>query len=183
MAAEPGLHAAATETDGSVCTRCGCLNAHGRDVCERCHAALKGNQLAFKHGVRRWQTTGTLPDDLRVSVDEFKQQLIADRGGVDTLTAVEAGYLRRLVDIETILRLLTNDLSARGLFTQKGRVRNTVTKWFEALNTWDRFAQRVGVERKPRSVPTLAEYLASRAAEPDGRLHDSEPSGDEESAS
>jgi hypothetical protein len=147
-----------------------------------------GNSIALKDGVRRFETRGsvTLPDDLRVSVEEFKKHLIADRGGVDTLTAIEAGYVRRLVDIETVLRLLTNDLSARGLFTLKGRVRSTVSKFFEALDRWDRFASRIGTERKARSVPTLAEYLASRAAERDGLSHEREPSREipeEESAS
>jgi hypothetical protein len=122
-----------------------------------------GNETALKHGARRFEQRGVLPADLKVSVDEFREGLISDQGGVEALTTLQAGYVRRLTEIEVLVRLLQNDLVARGAFTQRGRVRNTFTKFLETVDRWDRLAQRVGVDRKARPVPTPHEYWAHRA--------------------
>lgn len=116
-----------------------------------------GNQTARTHGVRAFETRGdaTLSADLRVSVDEFRSLIISDRGGVESLTAIEGGYVRRLTELETVARLLASDLSQRGLFTQKGRVRSTFSRWLETLDRWDKFAQRVGPERLTKHVNPL----------------------------
>jgi hypothetical protein len=120
---------------------------------------------ALKHGVRQFEQHGerVLPSDLRQSVDEFREQVIADRGGVDTLSAIEGGYIRRLGELETVARLLAADLAQRGLFTPRARVRNTYVRWLETLDRWDRFAQRVGVERRAKRVATLQEVLTGDA--------------------
>lgn len=121
-----------------------------------------GNQAARKHGVYAFENRGptALPADLRVSVDEFRAQVIRDRGGIDGLTAIEGGYIRRLGELETVVRLLAGDLAARGLFTPRGRVRGTLSRWMESLDRWDRYAQRIGVEsRKP--ALTLTQRLAA----------------------
>lgn len=67
----------------------------------------------------------------------------------------------RLTELETVARLLASDLAQRGLLTAKGRVRSSVSKWLEVLDRWDRFAQRIGVDRRPRQVQTLNERLAA----------------------
>jgi hypothetical protein len=122
-----------------------------------------GNQTARTHGVRAFEARGdgTLPADLRVSVDEFRAQIIADRGGIDNLTAIEAGYIAKLTDVDVMSRLLMADLRERGVFTPKGRVRNTFTKLLDVFAAWDRFAQRVGPDRRPKRVPSLAEVMNS----------------------
>lgn len=129
-----------------------------------------GNQAARKHGVHAFETRGAaaLPADLRVSVDEFRAQVISDRGGVDNLTAIEGGYIRRLSELETVARLLTSDLAQRGLFTPRGRVRGTFSRWLETLDRWDRYAQRVGVDRRARQISTLQAYLEQRTADAAG---------------
>jgi hypothetical protein len=86
-------------------------------------------------------------------------QVITDRGGTDQLTAIECGYVRRLGELETVARLLASDLAQRGLFTAKGRVRGTFSRWLETLDRWDRYAQRVGAERRAKPV-RLVDYLA-----------------------
>jgi hypothetical protein len=143
---------------------CACgAPVHATDVnrCANGHV-LNGNQAARKHGVRAFETRGgaVLPGDLRQSVDEFRAQVITDRGGTDQLTAVEGGYIRRLGELETVARLLASDLAQRGLFTPKGRVRGTFTRWLETLDRWDRYAQRVGADRRAKPVRSLREYLA-----------------------
>jgi hypothetical protein len=122
-----------------------------------------GNRAAQTHGVYAFENRGpaALPADLRISVDEFRAQVISDRGGVDNLTAIEAAYIRRLVELETVVRLLTADLAQRGLFTAKGRVRSSISKLFEGFDRWDRYAQRIGLDRCPRQVQTLSERLTA----------------------
>lgn len=156
-------------SDAAACA-CG-AGAHATDS-TRCASGhvLVGNQTARKHGVRQFEQHGekVLPPDLRATVDEFRTQLISDRGGVETLTAIEGGYIRRLVELETVSRLLASDLVQRGLQTKTGRIRGVYMKWLETLDRWDRFAQRVGVERRAKRVATLQDFLAgdSHAQDP-----------------
>jgi hypothetical protein len=128
------------------------------------HAGMfrPGNRDAETHGVYTFENRGpaALPPDLRLSVDEFRAQIVSDRGGVDALTAIEGGYIRRLGELETVARLLASDLASRGLFTPRGRVRNTFSRWLETLDRWDRYAQRIGVDSR-RPVLTLHQRLAS----------------------
>jgi hypothetical protein len=144
--------------------KCGAMAAHSADPtrCEKGHPLPGYPGPALKHGVHSFDNRGpaALPADLRGSVDAFRAQLIADRGGVEGLTAIEGGYVRRLTELETVARLLASDLAQRGLFTPRGRVRGTFNRWLESLDRWDRFAQRIGSEgRKP--VLTLSERLAA----------------------
>jgi hypothetical protein len=144
---------------------CGATSTHASDAhrCTKGHV-LVGNRAAFKHGLRAFETRGepTLPADLRVSVEDFRQQVVADRGGVENLTAIEAGYIRRLGELETACRLLAGDLASRGLFTPRGRVRGTFGRWLDVLQTWDRYASKLGLERRARSV-TVQERLVEAA--------------------
>lgn len=112
---------------------------------------------ALKHGVRAFETRGdaALPGDVRNSVDDFRLQVMRDRGGPEDLSAVETGYIRRLGELETVARLLASDLASRGLFTPRGRVRGTFSRWLETLDRWDRYAQRVGLDRKPKRLETI----------------------------
>jgi hypothetical protein len=131
-------------------------------VCARGHA-MQGNQLRRTHGVRAFETTGRLPDVVRHTVDEFREAVIQDRGGASELSTLEAAYVRRLAEVETVARLLAADLATRGLMSARGRVRSTFSRWLECLDRWDKLAQRVGTERRARAV-SLRDYLA-RAAE------------------
>ena len=126
---------------------------------------------ALKHGVHSYEKHGAsaLPDVLRQTVEQFREAVIADRGGASELSTLEAAYIRRLSEVETVTRLLASDLVQRGLMTAKGRVRGTFTRWLEALDRWDRLAQRIGVQRMAKPALTLDAYLRDReAAQHDG---------------
>jgi hypothetical protein len=103
---------------------------------------------------------GALPDDLRVSVEDFRNAIVSDLGGAEELTAITKGYVRGLVDLETCRRLLQADIVKRGLVTPKGRVRGIYTKLMETMDRWDKYAQRLGTERRSRAVRSLRDYLA-----------------------
>jgi hypothetical protein len=118
---------------------------------------------ALKHGVRAFEARGesALAPVVRDTVDRFKEQVIADRGGPDNMTAIEFGYVRRLGELEAVARLLAADLATRGLTTPRGRVRGTFSRWLEALDRWDKYARVVGIGRKARPV---SPFEAVRAA-------------------
>lgn len=142
----------------SVCA-CGATEHHATDEdrCVRGHL-LVGNQTRRVHGVRSFETTGRVPNDVAQTVAEFRAGVIADRGGESELSTLDAAYIRRLSEVETVARLLAADLASRGLTTPKGRVRSTFTRWMECLDRWDRLAQRVGTDRRAR-VASLRDYL------------------------
>lgn len=151
----------ATRETSPIC-RCGATEPHAENpnMCAGGHF-ISGNAARRIHGVRAFETTGRVPDVLRQTVEEFREAVIADRGGAAVLTVLEAAYVRRLSEAETVARLLASDLASRGLFTPKGRVRNTFQRWNDAVVLWDRLAQRVGVDRRARAVPDLRSYMAS----------------------
>jgi hypothetical protein len=161
MPAAPNTAAGETATVASPICRCGASerNASTPNMCVNGHF-VPGNTARRLHGVRAFETTGRLPDVLRQTVEEFREAVLSDRGGATELSTLEAAYVRRLSEAETVARLLAADLAARGLFTPKGRVRNTFQRWTEAVSLWDRLAQRVGVDRRSRTVSSLRDYLA-----------------------
>jgi hypothetical protein len=161
--------------DGSPICACGAAERHATNphMCRNGHF-VPGNGARRLHGVDGFRTRGTLPDVLRQTVDEFRQAIIADRGGDAELSTLEHGYARRIGEVEAVLRLLASDLAKRGLFTPRGRVRNTYGRWLEGLAAWDRLAQRIGTARRSRTVPTLHDYLAAASGMPAG---DAEPHG------
>jgi hypothetical protein len=156
---------ATTTAEPFVC-HCGTTERHATNphMCARGHF-IAGNSARRIHGADGFRVNGTLPDALRLTVDEFRAAVITDRGGPSELTTVEAAYIRRLSEVEAVARLLAADLAARGLTTPRGRVRSTMSRWLETLDRWDKFAQRVGVTRRARAVETLRDYL--RTARPE----------------
>ena len=160
----------ATGTTPPVC-RCG-ADPHPTHagICEKGHA-MRGNQLHRTHGTYSFRDRGdpSLPPDVRMTVAEFKAQVISDRGGPQELSAIEAARIGHLSEVETTLRLLAHDLASRGLMTPKGRVRSTFGKWLEALDRWERLAGNIGDGRRARAVPSLSAYLAQATPEDHGQ--------------
>ena len=119
-------------------------------------AALHLTHGAYAEGPRRAQLADRLGD-----LAGFRAALESDHGGADTLTTIRAGYVRRLTEVEGLCRLLGSDLVTRGIFTAKGRVRNTFGAFVTAVEKWDRLAQRLGLERRTRDLNdmSITDYL------------------------
>ena len=154
-----------TESPQVICS-CGATEVHATapDRCVRGHV-LVGNETALKHGVRRFEATGQAPAAVQQTVDAFREAVIADRGGASELSTLDSAYIRRLAEAETLARLLAADLATRGIFTPKGRVRNTFQRWTEIVGLWDRLCQRVGTDRRAKAVASLREYLQEQPSE------------------
>lgn len=168
VAAATRIGATTTAVPPTPICNCGATDRHAADAerCVRGHV-LVGNQARRLHGVRAFETAGRLPDVIRQTVDDFREAVIADRGGAAELSTLEAAYIRRLTEVETVARLLAADLATRGLTSARGRVRSTFSRWLECLDRWDRLAQRVGTDRRARAV-SLRDYLAHAADTPPG---------------
>ena len=160
MVTVPAMPVEATEPT-PICS-CGAIDRHAGDPhrCTRGHVLL-GNQARRTHGAYSFRDRGAaaLPEVVRQTVEEFRAAIVTDRGGATELSTIEAAYIRRLSEVETVARLLAADLATRGLLTAKGRVRGTFSKWLECVSAWDRLAQRVGTDRRARALPTLQYYL------------------------
>ena len=163
-----------SEADGPPtrrCRKCGLENEAGAERCAnpRCQGALAGNTFAVTKGLYvrdRSRLPQTMQDALG-DLDGFRTALESDQGGADAMTIIQAGYVRRLVEVEALCRLLGADLRAHGIFTAKRRVRNTFGAFLTAVEKWDRLAQRLGMGRRQRDVGQMsaAEYLAAQQDE------------------
>lgn len=167
------MHEAATVTTGTetatetpmVCS-CGAgPHSTHAGICEKGHA-MRGNQLHRTHGAFSFRDRGVaaLPDPMRLSVEDFRDGIVRDLGGAEELSTIMHGHVRRLGELETTCRLLASHLAQHGIFTPRGRVRSAYTQWLLTLDRWQKVAERIGVERKLKSVPSLSAYLAQAQA-------------------
>lgn len=148
-------------------------HAANAGMCSNGHF-VRGNQARRTHGAFSFRDRGegSLPPDMRMTVADFKAQVISDRGGHEELSAIEAARIGHLAEVETTLRLLAHDLASRGLTTAKGRVRSTFSRWLEALDRWERLAGHIGDGRRARAVPSLSAYLAQAQAATEERTRE-----------
>lgn len=145
-----------SEPDTVRCRRCGTDSPYGTDLCPICRLILPSNKLNLRHGL---YGTAPLSSDLRDGDAAFRAGVISDRGGEDELTTLEHSYVEKLADINIAIQLLTRDISANGLITPSGRVRDSYEKLLAGLAAFDRYAMRLGLERRAKPVPSLGEVL------------------------
>jgi hypothetical protein len=137
-------------------------------ICAKGHA-LPGNTLRKTHGLYSYRDHGdrAIPADLRMSADEMLAGLIADKGGAENLTTLKREYAQQARTFHVMMDIIGNHLVRNGLTSKTGRVRSAVTKYLEIFDRFDKVAQRLGLEREARQVPSLAAYLrGAREAPP-----------------
>ena len=123
---------------------------------------LPGNQVARQSGVFAVHQ----PPELLESADAFAAQVVADLGGEHELSALERAYVAKLRDLEVTQQLLMADIAHRGLVTPAGGVRRPFAAFLSAIDRFDRLAQRLGLSRRARQVPSAHELLRpARASE------------------
>jgi ribosomal protein L40E len=155
---------AAREALGRACRRCGETVPADADRCPKCQSFAAGNQAARTHGLRSVQP----PPDLRMSADELIEGIVSGLGGESELSTLKKSYVRKTADVEITLPLLTSHIARTGLITPGGRVRDSFDKLMTGLATFDRLAQRIGLERRSRRVSSLAELMAAQDADSAG---------------
>jgi hypothetical protein len=142
----------ASQAGRVVCARCQTSNAADDAVCVSCRSFLPANQLQRKTGIYSRQPP---PPEIREKADELRAGVIADRGGLSELTTLELSYVEKLGDLDVTIRLITHDIAVNGLMTPGGNVRAVYDKLLAGLAAFDRYAQRIGTERRSRTVNPL----------------------------
>ena len=142
-----------------TCRSCGLENAADADTCARCRKALVGNRLAVTSGIYAVQKPAGVVED----VEELKAAIVTDLGGESELTTLERAYVGHLGDVEVTLQLLMQDIEARGLLTPVGGVRRVYDQLLSGIDRWDKLAQRLGLKRRTKRVPTIDEYVRQKA--------------------
>ena len=146
-----------------VCQRCGVDAPAGTTNCPRCGAFVPANEGNLRHGLRRYQTTGVLPPDLKTDIDTFRANVISDQGGLAELPAIRAGLIRLLIDAEVGRRLMFREVVNRGVDSKPGRM--AYDRLLSTMDRWMRLAVALGLERRQRDVMTLSDYI--NAGEPE----------------
>ena len=149
-----------TPDGGVICPQCGASNPPGSKVCKanpQCGSFLPSNQAARTTGIY----ARSHPPDLEQHRDDLVAGLTSDLGGESELSTLETSYVQKLGDIDTTIRLLTHDIAVNGLLTPGGRVRDVYDKLLAGLAAFDRYAQRVGLERRAKRVD-LAQHFAEQ---------------------
>jgi hypothetical protein len=93
-----------------------------------------------------------------MNADELKDQIVADLGGLENLSALELSYVRKIADVEVTLRLLLAEIQRGGMFTSGARVRDVYAALLAGLDRFDRLAQRVGLRRRAKSAPDIRDW-------------------------
>ncbi len=144
--------------DGAVCA-CGAPpHASLADRCAGGHLAA-GNSLARRTSL--YAASGTPETEaIEASARAMVEQSFADAGGATELIArVRADHeYRGVIDVQ--IKKLARALSVYGEFDKRGRLRKG---WIELLdrlvNTAVSIDKTLGLARKQKQVPSLAEYL------------------------
>ena len=146
------------------CLRCNRDNARPTHAkghrCGGCGSFLPGNAARLRHGMHRYKKDHVaLPPDLQQGISEFREQLVRDHGGLSELSAARAGLIRLLVGAETAFRLAGSELTRQGgISTPGGRL--AFDRLLTATQTWVRVAEKLGIERRQRQLPSPLDYMA-----------------------
>lgn len=63
--------------NGLVCRRCGVVSPVEPGRCPECQSFLEFNQVAYKRGLRAFESRGRLSDDLRQDLEQVRSGIIS----------------------------------------------------------------------------------------------------------
>jgi len=158
--AEPSLrNGSGNGRNQKVCKSCEASNPSEAGSCVKCGRFLAANRVALRAGIyARYK-----PADLVMTADQLEAGIVSDLGGVDGMSTLERSYVRKMRDLEITLRLLASDIARNSLLTPGGRVRDVYSAFLAGLDRFDRYAQRVGLERRQRPVSSPLDYIRGEA--------------------
>lgn len=166
------------------CSACGHVAPPiGKGQCEACKAWVDGNVGNLRHGLRRYQDTGVLPDDLRKYRTERYAELVGALGGEDDLSPQRQLLAGHVVNLEVAAALQLDFGLRQGAETKRGR--QSLADYRSTVDSLRRVLGDLGLDRRERPVPSLDEYLKQRqrAADSGDMAGDScKGDGDEEAS-
>lgn len=127
----------------------------------------KGNTVAMVHGGRSEYHLERLQEQAAVALAEQRDEIVSDLGGRDTLSRIQQDLLDRYLAASCLLGWMEAELVAKGPLTSKGRRRALHSAYAVQLDRVTKLAGMLGLERRARSVPSLAEHVARHHAQTD----------------
>lgn len=145
------------------CTRCSAeVEPEPPGRCPTCKVWLAGNVANLRHGLRRWEETGLLPEDVAAYRDDYVAEVMEDLGGECELSAIQRGLISSLGDL-AVTRALQLDYALReGTSTKRGR--QALADHGATVDRMGRLAKLLGLRRVKREV-SVEEWVRRRAAE------------------
>ena len=124
-----------------------------------------GNAHALRHGLySRQMREALLPEqaEARAVLAEQRKAIEDDLGGNEALSALTRDLIGRYVELRLVADFLGHQLATVGPLTGKGRQRAALTAYLAVIDRLNRLALSLGLERKAKRVPSLAEVLDER---------------------
>ncbi len=138
------------------CPRCGQENEPRADRCRACKVWLPGNQVRRKHGRRaRYQ-----PAEIIMTADQLLDAVVADKGGVDELSALQRALLAKLRDVDILVALNKRIVIQKGLDEPAGRKGHD--RLLACVDRFVRIAMLLGLDREAKQALTPLEYWQQR---------------------
>jgi hypothetical protein len=122
---------------------------------------VAGNRFAETHGLSHLQRGASTPLSLQER-DEHVTALLADKGGVDSVSAVLQPQLVDYAQAVRLRDLAWSHIAQIGPLTKAGRRRAATDLYLQASARAQALAAQVGLGRAPAKVPSLQEYLSAR---------------------
>src|SRR4051812_47144211 len=130
------------------------LRGHGRRADGKAGVA---NTMALRTGLRSTQLLEQ--PDIAAWHREQVEAIVTDLGGDAELTTLARANVREAARLEVILAALGTELLEGGVLTGKGHMRAATTVYLQVLDRFTRLSQTLGLDRKSKRVPSLAEVL------------------------
>jgi hypothetical protein len=123
------------------------------------------NGAALQHGLHAQHQLPAGLDHLRTEAADFLSQAIADDGDVTTLSRRRRSLLEYRALIHQKILLLSGTLDSRGIVDPRGRLRDRWLSQFTSLVSTARgLDSLLGLDRRPRQLPSLADLLTQPTA-------------------
>lgn len=122
-----------------------------------------GNTCAWKDGSRSKRTLSLeLPEqaEARAALGERVETIARDLGGRESLSQVAVGMVERHAKLELVADYLFSNIQRLGPLTGKGHTRAALTNWLQVVDRLQRSAVTLGLERRSKRVPSLAEVMS-----------------------
>jgi hypothetical protein len=119
-----------------------------------------GNSGALVHGGRSRQA---LESAAAVAVRLEKQAALHEDLGGD-LGVIKRDLGADYLTVDTMITTVTANIERQGVLTATGKRRAAVDLLLSLIDRRLRLAERLGIERRQKAVPSLNEYLATRSA-------------------
>ncbi len=132
----------------------------------------KGNGFGLRHGAVALRDLIRKNSDpshpVMILVNDKAKQYIADRGGLESLSSLEVDSLRHAATLDLLTALTVNRLinpSGRIKRMKAERFRDLVIVYCRITDSFNRVASAVGLQRRPKDLPSLQQFLHDAASD------------------